>query len=62
MSENQSQNFDVQQQAEKIQAGEEKLPEVNVEEDYEASKQFSGGVSAEAAEAATAPKHKVSNS
>ncbi|HEY9295556.1 hypothetical protein [Microcoleus sp. FACHB-68] len=60
MPENQSENFDVQLQNESIQAGEQKLPEVNVEDDYEASKQFSGGVSAEAAEAATAPKFRVS--
>lgn len=36
-----NQSFDAQQLAEDIEAGEEKQPEVNVEDDYEASKAYS---------------------
>lgn len=58
-----SQNFDAQQASEAIAQGEQKSPHVNIEADYEASKQFSvsnldrSGEGAKAAEAATAPDH-----
>ncbi len=53
--------------AENIASGVEKAPTVDIEGDYEASKQFSvseidrTGEGAAAAEAATAPKFQVSN-
>lgn len=62
---NQSQNFDAQQASEAISQGEQKSPHVNVEADYEASKQFSvsdidrSGEGSQAAEKATAPQLKV---
>lgn len=61
----QSQNYDAQQASEAIAQGEQKSPHVNVEADYEASKQFSvsevdrTGEGAKAAEAATAPQREV---
>ncbi len=60
-----SQNFDAEQLTEEIQAGEQKAPKVNVEADYEASKEYSvsdidrSGEGANAANKATAPEHKV---
>jgi hypothetical protein len=56
---------DAQLAAENIASGEEKAPTVDIEGDYEASKQFSvsdvdrSGEGAKAAEAATAPDLKV---
>lgn len=58
-----SQNFDAKQMAEDIQAGEQKAPHVDVEADYNASKEYSvsdidrTGEGAQAAEKATAPGH-----
>lgn len=60
------QNFDAQQAVENIAAGTEKQPDVNVQDDYEASKAYStseidqSGAGSEAAKAATAPKQKLS--
>ncbi|WP_293349720.1 MULTISPECIES: hypothetical protein [unclassified Microcoleus] len=60
-----TQTFDAQQITESVEAGEQKLPEVNVSADYEASKQFSvsdidrTSAGAEAAAAATAPKFEI---
>ena len=60
-----SQNFDAKQLTEEIQAGEQKAPKVNVEADYEASKEYSvsdidrSGEGAKAANEATAPEHKM---
>lgn len=59
------QNFDAQQAVENIAAGNEKQPEVNVQDDYEASKAYStseidqNGTGNEAAKAATAPKQNL---
>lgn len=59
------QSFDAQQIAESVESGEKKLPKVNVEADYQASKEFSvseidrTSAGAKAAEAATAPKFSV---
>lgn len=61
-----SQNFDAKQLSEDIQSGEQKAPKVNVEADYEASKEYSvsdvdrSGEGAKAANEATAPGHKMS--
>lgn len=61
-----SQTFDAQQIAENVEAGEQKLPQVDVSADYEASKEFSVSdidrteAGAEAAAAATAPKFEMS--
>lgn len=58
-------NYDAQQAVEEIETGDRKAPDVNVDADYEASKQFSVSpidrteAGAEAAEAATAPKFDV---
>jgi hypothetical protein len=60
------QNFDAQQAVENIVAGNEKQPEVNVQDDYEASKAYSTSEidqsteGSEAAKAATAPKQNLS--
>lgn len=60
-----TQTFDAQQITESVEAGEQKLPEVNVSADYEASKEFSvsdidrTSAGAEAAAAATAPKFEI---
>lgn len=60
-----SQNFDAKQLTEEIQTGEQKAPKVNVEADYEASKEYSvsdidrSGEGAKAANEATAPEHKM---
>jgi hypothetical protein len=57
------QNFDALQATEEIATGEQKAPKVNVDADYEASKEYSvsdvdrSGQGAEAAAAATAPEH-----
>jgi hypothetical protein len=62
---NDAQNYDAKQAVEEIATGEQKAPSVNVEADYEASKQFSAseldkrGQGAEAAAAATAPEHEL---
>lgn len=62
---NNAQTFDAQQIAENVEAGEQKLPQVDVSADYEASKEFSvseidrTGAGAEAAAAATAPKFAI---
>ena len=62
---NNIENFDAQQITESAEAGEQKLPTVNVSADYEASKEFSvsdidrTGAGAEAAAAATAPKFDI---
>ncbi|MEG4207584.1 hypothetical protein QUA20_27135 [Microcoleus sp. Pol7_A1] len=62
---NDTESFDAAQIAESAEAGEQKLPTVNVSADYEASKEFSvseidrTGAGAEAAAAATAPKFAV---
>ncbi|MEG3934328.1 hypothetical protein QT990_24265 [Microcoleus sp. T3_B1] len=62
---NNIENFDAQQITESAEAGEQKLPTVNVSADYEASKKFSvsdidrTGAGAEAAAAATAPKFDI---
>lgn len=62
---NNIENFDAQQINESAEAGEQKLPTVNVSADYEASKEFSvsdidrTGAGAEAAAAATAPKFPI---
>lgn len=62
---NNSQTFDAQQIAENVESGEQKLPQVDVSADYEASKEFSvseidrTGAGAEAAAAATAPKFAI---
>jgi hypothetical protein len=59
------QNFDAQQAVENIAAGNEKQPNVNVQDDYEASKAYStsdidqSSEGSQAAEAATAPKQKL---
>ena len=64
---NQAPTQDAQLAAENIASGQEKAPTVDVEGDYEASKQFSvsdidrSGEGAKAAEAATAPDQKVSD-
>ncbi|MEG4365966.1 hypothetical protein QUB09_30240 [Microcoleus sp. C2C6] len=60
-----TQSFDADQIAESAEAGEQKLPTVDVSADYEASKEFSvsdidrTGAGAEAAAAATAPKFPI---
>jgi len=60
-----SQTFDAQQITENAEAGEQKLPQVDVSADYEASKEFSvsevdrTGAGAQAAAAATAPKFDI---
>jgi hypothetical protein len=62
---NNIENFDAQQITESAEAGEQKLPTVNVSADYEASKEFSvsdidrTSAGAEAAAAATAPKFDI---
>ncbi|MEG4056880.1 MULTISPECIES: hypothetical protein [unclassified Microcoleus] len=62
---NNIENFDAQQITESAEAGEQKLPTVNVSADYEASKEFSvsdidrTGAGAQAAAAATAPKFPI---
>src|SRR6476469_1747894 len=62
---NNTESFDAQQITESAEAGEQKLPTVDVSADYEASKEFSvsdidrTGVGAEAAAAATAPKFDI---
>ncbi|MCW6052872.1 hypothetical protein QUB60_17130 [Microcoleus sp. A2-C5] len=62
---NNSQTFDAQQITESVEAGEQKLPTVDVSADYEASKEFSvsdidrAGAGAQAAAAATAPKFPI---
>ena len=62
---NNTENFDAQQITESAEAGEQKLPTVDVSADYEASKEFSvsdidrTGAGAEAAAAATAPKFPI---
>jgi len=59
------QNFDAQQAVENIAAGNEKQPNVNVQDDYEASKAYStsdidqSSEGSQAAETATAPKQKL---
>ncbi|MEG4442640.1 hypothetical protein QUB47_15940 [Microcoleus sp. AT9_B5] len=59
---NNTESFDAQQITESAEAGEQKLPTVDVSADYEASKEFSvsdidrTGAGAQAAAAATAPK------
>ncbi len=62
---NNEQTFDAQQITESVEAGEQKLPTVDVSADYEASKEFSvseidrTGAGAKAAAAATAPKFDI---
>lgn len=62
---NNTENFDAQQINESVEAGEQKVPTVNVSADYEASKEFSvsdidrTGAGAQAAAAATAPKFPI---
>ncbi|MEG4211784.1 hypothetical protein [Microcoleus sp. S13_B4] len=62
---NNTENFDAQQITESAEAGEQKLPTVDVSADYEASKEFSvsdidrTGAGAQAAAAATAPKFDI---
>ncbi|MEG4076296.1 hypothetical protein QUA30_27165 [Microcoleus sp. Pol14C2] len=62
---NNTENFDAQQITENAEAGEQKLPTVDVSADYEASKEFSvsdidrTGAGAQAAAAATAPKFPI---
>jgi len=61
-----AQSFDAQQIAEDVAAGENKLPQVDVSADYEASKEFSvsevdrTGAGVQAAATATAPKFDIS--
>lgn len=55
-----SQSYEAQELAENIKAGEVKAPEIDVTADYEASKAFSGGASAQEAKNATSPKFRVS--
>jgi hypothetical protein len=58
-------NFDAEQMKEDIAQGEQKAPQVNVDADYELSKEFAvadidrTGAGAEAAEAATAHKQDI---
>jgi len=52
---NSSQTYDDKQLIEDIGSGEKKSSKVNIDADYEASKAYSSGVSAEEAEALTAP-------
>jgi hypothetical protein len=52
---NSSQTYDDKQLIEDIALGEKKSPKVNIDADYEASKAYSSGLSAEEAEALTAP-------
>ena len=60
-----TQSFEADQIIESAEAGEQKLPTVDVSADYEASKEFSvsdidrTGAGAEAAAAATAPKFDI---
>lgn len=62
---NNTENFEAQQITESAEAGEQKLPTVDVSADYEASKEFSvsdidrTGAGAQAAAAATAPKFPI---
>ena len=62
---NNTQTFDAAQITESVEAGEQKLPTVDVSADYEASKEFSvsdidrTSAGAEAAAAATAPKLEI---
>ncbi|MBW4694019.1 MAG: hypothetical protein KME27_19920 [Lyngbya sp. HA4199-MV5] len=62
---NTSENYDAQQMVEEVKEGDRKVPEANVDADYEASKQFSVSTidrteeGAAAAEAATSPDLKV---
>ena len=62
---NNTQSFDAAQITESAEAGEQKLPTVDVSADYEASKEFSvsdierTGAGAQAAAAATAPKFDI---
>ncbi|HEY9858382.1 MAG TPA: hypothetical protein V6D16_02670 [Candidatus Obscuribacterales bacterium] len=59
------QNFDAMQATEEIAGGEQKAPKVDVDADYEASKEYSvsdvdrSGQGADAAAAATAPEHEL---
>lgn len=61
----QAQTEDAKLAAESIASGQEKAPTVDIDKDYEASKQFSvseidrTGEGAEAAEAATAPQFEI---
>ncbi len=62
---NNIESFDAAQITESVEAGEQKLPKVDVSADYEASKEFSvsdidrTSAGAEAAAAATAPKFAI---
>jgi hypothetical protein len=56
---NSSQTYDDKQLIEEIALGEQKSPKVNIDADYEASKAYSSGVSAEEAAALTAPKLEI---
>ncbi len=62
---NNSQTFDAQQITENVEAGEQKLPTVDVSADYEASKEFSvsevdrTSAGAKAAAAATKPQFDI---
>ncbi|MGE5655328.1 MAG: hypothetical protein ACM37W_01700 [Actinomycetota bacterium] len=64
---NNSQTYDAQQIAESVASGEQKLPQVDVAADYEASKEFSvsdvdrSGKGQQAAATATAPQFNVSS-
>ncbi len=60
-----SDNFDAQQTAEEVEAGDLKIPDINVSRDYEASKEFSvseidrSGQGEQAATEATAPQLEI---
>lgn len=62
---NQAQTHEGKLAAERMREGDEQVPNIDVEADYEASKQFSvsevdrSGAGAEAAEAVTAPEFEV---
>ena len=62
---NNTESFDAAQVTESVEAGEQKLPTVDVSADYEASKEFTvsdidrTSAGAEAAAAATAPKFPI---
>jgi hypothetical protein len=56
---NPSQTYDDQELIEKIALGAQKPPKVDIDADYEASKAYSSGLSAEKAEALTAPKLEI---
>jgi hypothetical protein len=57
---NQAQTQDAQMLAEEIAAGEQPVLDVDVDADYEASKEFSTGEDAETAEAEMAPQFELS--